>query len=654
MTRRRGFSTLELLAAVAVLGILLFVGLRTSDRRAVGVQTKAVAESLGDLLQNLSNRARIRGTAVGIGFPGNATFAAQGYYLLEGTETLRVTEARLLGDEFPEAWISWGRNGSDTTSDQTTSGRFNLATMSLPSAADPVLLFLPDGTLLASGLPFDGRDYLLRVGANPSGSGAPTPDAAQLTGLDRAWTVRVGAASGGIGVASDPTFPGGGGTGPTAAANPPLDGTVSSLPVVESLDVAPDLTEISPGVLSNVAGEPVTLSATARSPAGVQLFARWVKDGGQFSVADEWLPMTYSETDGLWKSSVMWSAPPTANPNYLLSIQVRDNFGNLSVANANSQVTFRSATDDWRLVFISRPITTTACDLEVMNGDGSGRTVIASFSSPPKTLVSPDGNVIATGGASPNPNEIEFRSLDGTILATTTTPTNTYGPFAWADDSSVVLVRDFGTPTRVYAVPADGSAPSVILTIPNESIVYDATGDLRYIIYKEQASGDVIRVYDRTNGTSQAVWTSPGGYRPTSIVFSPQGNYIGFYEQNLSTGYRNWRVRRDGTDLLDLGLGGAVQFSHDETHMMVENNASGSYEVQYMDINGAVQWTKPGWGGGADPGLWSHDDTLVVAKPGHWSVPGLVKVDPATGAETTILDGSDGKICFWVNYVVPP
>lgn len=646
---RQGFSLLEIIVAVSIVALFLFMGIRLTDREFSGSQSLAAANKVRDTLNLTKSLARAWGEPVGLALRTRGGYASQSLYLISGTQSLRVWQAEDWGNEFPAAWASWGRTASDSVQEVATNGDFNLTEIDNVPTQDPFILFLPSGEFLTRGLPFDGTEYRIRVGVNPQGSGSSTPSSATLSGMDKVWAVGI-QPSGSISLDRETTLPPGSTTTLTRVEAEPLSTAVTQVPTVRSLTTFPTLTEVSPGVYSDASQEPVILNAVAESPAGVQLFARWECDGGQFSLEDEWVPMTFSKADRVWKCSSSWKVPPNPTSSYNVSLKVRDKYGNLALDSSNSSLEILVPAEDFQVYFTYDEDTFDAArtkTYEVINSDGSGRQVLMTvphfhnfYGSPDSQLIAMQSNDVSNG------LEIYFTARDGTILNTTTVPRKSFIK-SWASDNSAVFTHTNNSATQpviVYKVKADGSPAEVLASLPPSTHLFNISGDGRYILFAARpATGDQeLTILDRNDNSQRVLYTDPNLWKGS---FSPDQEYIAFAASN-----RLHRMRLDGTDDRDFGPGFKILFSPDGNRMATVNGSISGATFKVLDIDGNLIWEKPGHQSGYNSTAWSPDGKTIITCKENGEEGGIMLIDENGNERILVEETSTASFHSWENF----
>ena len=650
LVKSRGFSLLEVVVGLTIIALMVGMAAMGFSGGNEKLDSSSMAKIVHDQMVLARTRARAIGQPVGVAFPGAGTYGAQALYQLSGVNSMKIQKPRDFSSEFSRSYVVWAPVGSESTSDRLAVAPYDIAAMTGLVADDPLVLFLPDGQILARGLPFDGNNYHLRVGSRPSGGPGG------LTGLSNAWDISIHT-TGAVSLKRDTAVGPGTGSSLTTAALPSPSAPPTSLPVVTSLKTFPELVDNATGLVLATPEEPVNLLVEAQSPNGLPLQVRWSAGGGQFSDSGDWLPMTYSQDDNLWKASIMWSLPQSPAALERVNVEVRDEFGNASASSSVSELVFDTANAfPWELFFVSRTASSLVADVERMNGDGSGRVaILENETRPPEILVSPNGELFAwKSGDYTLDRQIMVSARDGTLLRTITFPRQIDGPLVWSPDSTFFLVNDIGvSPTTVWRANPSTGAFSVYCTLPTQATLYSASDNLRYFAYRNQTDRDEARVYDNVAGVERLVYKGPAGtYGPVDIQLSAEGNYCGFYDQ-IPSGYRTILAKTDGTGHLDLGYGDVAYVSPDESTVCFNRRSAprgGTYTFVVANIDGTVRYTDPDM---TDYSLcYSPDSRFVVKIARSFSDYRLLAMELTSGNILEICE-DDGLNKFRLNLAVP-
>jgi len=368
MTRRRGFSLLEILVAVSLLALL--VGLAVSQQPAARRRATAegLAQVVGQHLRNAQSLALLSGTPVALVFPsgGGSTPFSQGCYRISGRQGGRISQVVDFSKDFPGFSIflgagpRGGQDGRPAVLGLEDDG-FQLSSYQLPYPQDFALIFLASGQVVSNGVPHHQGDYQLVVcqGGEVQAASYPQPELAQLPpcyqlgSAHQPWTItlsslgQVRTQAGGPGGVqlSEQARPVS--IGPLPGLTPP----VSQLPRLLSLAVFPDPAQMPrpTGVDSLVPRDGLlTLEASAESPQGLDLFVRLEDVSNSHrgaSSSDRWSPMVWDAPSRRWRGQCYWRPPSDCSDQerFQVQLRVKDAAGNLSqidqVAGIELQVT---------------------------------------------------------------------------------------------------------------------------------------------------------------------------------------------------------------------------------------------------------------------------------------------------------------------------
>jgi type II secretory pathway pseudopilin PulG len=620
--KRRGFSLLEICIVVVIVTMVIALALGSTRRQAEQSQSQAVAQEIALQLLNKKQEAAQSGVAAGLAFPGSGAIVSQGYYEVRGLGTLRIHKAREWRGEYPGAFVAWGAHGIETT----PAGTHPLAAMPALPSEDPAILFLPSGEVVARGIATDDQYHFLRVGGSPVGADSV------LSGLNDAWTISV-SKDGIVNASATPDFPSGSaGSSPTLADLPKVTASDGSVPRLESLSTIPELVENSDGTL-RISGpqNQIQVTASAESPEGDPLFIRWTCDGGQFSHTGEWLPMTYSAHDDLWKASTLWSLPPVPAATHLVQVQIRDPFGNSTSLSSQSSLEMTLEPDPLGVfVMEHRHLPPPGFGMErqpqAFRSDGTRARWIAEVSGGLGSgmSVSPSGQTVLQFSVFPGfsmgalNNLLDFRSVDGAPLHRTSLQ-GYYDILGWkADSTGVVLARRDSSEFEVQELSWGTGNLRSLYTVPAGSAsLMTATEDFDKILFTTWPSvvgNKQVQIYDRAAGAITPLFTRVSSMTGPSDqgreTISPSGRWV-------VSSHTGGELR-----LHDLVAGtvavlpivtteyGKLEFSPDERMLRCDSVNGAGKDLCLLELDGTEAYRFEGYGTAAFSPSW---DNVVVS-----------------------------------------
>ena len=317
--RRRGFSLLELLMILALLGMMLAMAAFQWRRPGTSQQSRALGETLLARLHQTRQRAMASGSPVGLALARQGQVA----YWLEGEPARQRTGTFPWSGELPQGLCFFGEWPLDSG---TWTADPDSATVTHPN--DALLVFSPAGQVRSNLRLHQDSFWLVSCSAYSAASGnlqsVTDPWSLQIrkTGLISLWQ---GLASGSA--VSQPALPGLMGPSaplpPLAGNHPPVLDLVSAEPepVAGSLPAGVDAAVRPDGYLS--------FRVEARDPDDEVLRCHWQTDSGRFSAVQE-ARMEWEPERQKWVSHWTFSPPTNAQPGevYTLQCRVRDPRGN--------------------------------------------------------------------------------------------------------------------------------------------------------------------------------------------------------------------------------------------------------------------------------------------------------------------------------------
>ena len=634
---RRAFSLFEVVATVAILSLVLGIAIYNFGGKSGKNESAAAAKMLRDLLVQCRTQAAATDEPTGVAFPGDATVYAQSYYKISGRGLLIMESQKSWSSEFPPAFVTWASVGSETTNSRLSYESYDLAAMTGIDGNDPILLFTPNGEVLARGIPFDGTHLHLRVGTSPSGGSG------SLSGMNEVWDIRVDL-RGNILLERDNGFPSGGGTPPGTDSLPSTSPPPGATPLVTSISPAQDLVDTGSGLSLATLEENIQLVTEAESPSGLPLFIQWSSDGGQFSDDAQWSPMTYSPDDNRWKSSIFYSLPATPTATQTVSVKVRDRYNNVSADTALSSLTFdTSGPIRAGIFFVSRPDGSSNSSIETVNGDGSGRRpLVEGLSQAPVLAASPSGQFLAwLGDGNLDNNQIAISDTEGEILQVVALPGPLSYDIAWSEDSRQVVVSATGAnPTSVWTVDVDGATISTLASLSGSCQRPSVSSNLERIVYRKQGNNTTVFCFDTTTSTETVIYSDPSMSNVGSFRISQAGNYCGFVASQMWDSNGIVASTDGSSPPLDLGPGSQPTISPDETKIIYINREPPGPKLEIRAIDGTLIHSFSGFNGPnatERQHAFTPDSAYAIFQAGVWFDHRLMGAEVSSGTVFELL-----------------
>ncbi len=472
--RRRGFTLVEILVALVLMGLLLGIGLMTSHHAPTRAGTRGAAETVAEELRSARKKAAANGQPCALALPtANGTRPhSQSLYHLEGWIHPRLTRVVQLGGDFPRTYLltgSWG-NSNPPLTPPVNGSNFPLNTWQAPYPDDATFLFLPSGAVISNQPLVDGAYRILLAGGLSYTGGQPP---FTINGASDSITVAL-APTGETWLEPGPALPPAGPpTNPPAPA-PPLTSGANHDP--DRLDVTvqpiPNPDSLPPGASATVKLKGhLTLTAEATDPDGDPLVLEWTTTevspagpGGAYSATSQ-VEMQWDPQSSTWKSVWEWRPPPQAEggDRYRLTATVRDG-RNGTRSQGLGATGLVEILIGGKIVFVSNR-DGGVYDVFTMNADGTDTTRLTDdpyFDFEPRW--SPDGSKIVFTSDRYGQSEVLLMERDGSqvrritngpalglteILFTNFTP----------DGAGIVFVGDRGGTVDVYLTTLQGTDP---------------------------------------------------------------------------------------------------------------------------------------------------------------------------------------------------
>jgi len=574
MRRKRGLTLTEVLVTLMLMALVFLSGMTLTRGSLAGAQTRGAADLAAQYLRTSRDTALAEGDVVAVSFPAPLGIAAP--RRLHG----RIRDVLRLDRDFPDAtfFAGWWSHPSATL-DAPSLG---FPATSLTSS-DPTLLFRPDGSVTSNGWPLLNGEYQLLVtnGAtwqvqSPGGT-AGSATCCRLTAACRPYTVSISPlgeirVTPGVLLSTDVAVSEQPQPRPALAAAPTVPGAPGSGPSITSITYSPDMDRLTLPAGASVLVRPegyVGLAVRADSPEGCPLFCRWSVGSGQGAVsAVNQQRMWFDGT--AWVSRWSWRPPLSLVPGltYRLDCEVRDSYGNVAPAVANSQL-------EVRVNDPVRPVVAFSTDtgLYSVTADATGlRRLTWTTTSVPdrQAQFSPDGHRVlySHGFAPPTFGELCVADADGgDVQVVATNLLSLSAACSWSPSGTRIAWMGAGNGGMgdVFIANADGSSQVNLTNSPEhesfgtpghgtQSLPWREVGAGLEIVTTRQVGSQqhVITV----NATSAAVRDLTPGLSARYPALSPDGNWLAFISGN-----ELWKVESDASPAASAltATGGKVQ-----------------------------------------------------------------------------------------------
>jgi prepilin-type N-terminal cleavage/methylation domain-containing protein len=324
--KSRGFTLLEMVSAVALLGLLLALSLGRHGSERKRASSEGLAHLMASELRAARAEAMAQSRPIAVCWPANGSPICQSFYRIEGQSKGHRVPGRDLSSEYPGAYIANGFWGNATIAPEPGRAWLDVAGWLPQDFTDFALIFGPDGRVTSNDLPrIDGNYQLLVVSAldatseSPPGQGLleTTPPYFHLKRVASPHAIVI-SPSGSI------TYQPGA-SGLQVEAHPfAMSLSPSPPPSMSSPSfVAPTVASVSlqaPARLDRVGtvvpGGTLGVEVKGVDPSGDDLFLEWkaIKtsgvgtDSGYFSEPGRY-PMRWNPRSALWESSISWVPP---------------------------------------------------------------------------------------------------------------------------------------------------------------------------------------------------------------------------------------------------------------------------------------------------------------------------------------------------------
>jgi type II secretory pathway pseudopilin PulG len=358
----RAFSLLEIIVVAALTAMLLSFTLMSLRRPINKAGPQVVADQVAEFLRRTRNKAMKEHEPLAVVFSSNggASSTCQSVAERAGEANPRIVRVKDFATENPQTVIfigSYGASGtwSITPPDSGGSNYFTQDILGYPGSArliewvgadapEPMLIFLPDGTVASNDLPHLGGSYRVVVsqgaettGASVSGAGVlPSgPKLFEVKKVSHPYTVSI--ASTGL-VKVSPGIADGDGSVAEVEAALPLANPAPRMALAPPTEMDPNITEFkaepNAGFLEGLFGveqimhpsRQLTFRVTATQANDEELYCEFEEDSGlgQFSSPGakkmRYQPAVPPFYTASWRSAWQWSPPPNAKAGDLYSV----------------------------------------------------------------------------------------------------------------------------------------------------------------------------------------------------------------------------------------------------------------------------------------------------------------------------------------------
>ena len=456
--RRRGFTLVEILTTLLLLGIVMGVTVGYSQSATHKAAARSGAESLAQVFRSARSKAMASGVPVTVAFPSanGATPLSQGCYLLEGEVRPRqIGRFDLARESKSLVFCGLLDSGTPPQTQPTQLGLpsdgLSIPAMQLPHPKDYAFVYTPSGVLKSNGLPLVNGSYAVLVcrSARSHAASLPSPpdasvvlDFYQLDSAAQAYTVNLGPlgeVNVSNGVASAQSTPEEVSQPTLVGALPSVPASSGQLPVVTEIKLlpSPEKLQLPSGVDTLVPKESLlTLEVSAQSPSGLPLYCQWkdITSERPPGVTSTAVPqrMNWDAQREIWVARGHWKAPGEATDGlqYTILCEVKDIHGNLAPATTQSMLDLEVRARKKRLLISfmgPHPLTS-------VDEDGEDVKYVTS-----QPLVPPE-----PGQAAPNLNYVDSCT-------------------SWSPDGTRLLVYRQGSMHGLFTMAADGSGERRLL-----------------------------------------------------------------------------------------------------------------------------------------------------------------------------------------------
>ena len=486
--RRRGFTLIELCVGLAMLGLVLAMTVVSLRRPINKAGPRVVAEQAGEFLRRARARAQTEGVPVAVVIPrnGGASDTCQSLAERCGETSPRIRRVKDFSNENPDTVLfigTYASAGSWSIAPLSTGGS-DYFTKDLPIAAgsariiewvgtataEPMIIFLPDGSAVANDLPHLGDAYRIVVSQGvvtasgaASGTGVlPTaPDIRSLTRASHPYTVSVSAVGE---VEVTPGLAEGDGSTTLSESTLPIGSPAPRMAVADPTTLAPAITEFRAeplaGYLQGVMGieqtikpgRQLTFLVAATQADDEDLFCEFSEAGGKGQFSSPGLKrMRYQPAcppflQASWRAAWQWAPPSDAKINDVFTVNAT-----VTAARGGSDTTVGDASfstdviciDLGRIFFGARNSLTGRSEIYCVSADGTDLQRVTTQEALETAQMSP--------AATRDGNKLIFQSVSLSTLTSTIYGQSRRGGIAtFITDKGVnPSITDDGTVTAV-------------------------------------------------------------------------------------------------------------------------------------------------------------------------------------------------------------
>jgi uncharacterized repeat protein (TIGR01451 family) len=226
-------------------------------------------------------------------------------------------------------------------------------------------------------------------------------------------------------------------------------------------------------------------------------------------------------------------------------------------------------------------------EIDVMNADGSGRTMLASKAIEPAW--SPDGSKIAFASDRDGTFQIYVMNADGSGQTRLTKNNGVDMSPAWSPEGTKIVFQGQrnGATSQIYVMNADGSAQAPLTdgTYPDENPAWSPDGrKIAYASYRHLTNRIVVMNADGSGGTPL---TGPRfAYLPK---WSPDGRKIAYTD--YTEAFEVYVMNADGTNQAPITPTSAnaagADWSPDGTRLVFSTSRDGVNQIYVMSADGS-------------------------------------------------------------------